>query len=166
MPRKRPVSPKPPGADKLIIEAKAQPVNKMGREFLRARPSAVSAGGIYENDLRMRHMAYEPSHGRKRTGQGRRDTMVGGMAQVSVSFPDAGARVDECRLTALVTQRAEGEGFTTRRLADYTEELAAANGIRAFEGCGGFTRQWCVDFCSERLGQGFDPATGELVWRA
>ena len=36
MPRKRPVSPKPPGADKLIIEAKAQPVNKMGREFLRS----------------------------------------------------------------------------------------------------------------------------------
>lgn len=100
------------------------------------------------------------------SGQSRMDTMVGGMAQVSVSFSDAGAHVDECRLTALVTQRAEGEDFTTRRLADYTEELAAANGIRAFEGCGGFTRQWCVDFCSERLGEGFDPAAGELVWRA
>ena len=100
------------------------------------------------------------------SGQSRMDTMVGGMAQVSVSFSDAGVHVDECRLTALVTQRAEGEDFTTRRLADYTEELAAANGIRAFEGCGGFARQWCVDFCSERLGEGFDPAAGELVWRA
>ena len=100
------------------------------------------------------------------SGQGRMDTMVGGMAQVSVSFSDAGARVDECRLTALVTQRAKGEGFATRRLADYTEELAAANGIRAFEGCEGFSRAWCVEFCSERLGGDFDPVAGELVWRA
>lgn len=100
------------------------------------------------------------------SGQSRMDTMVGGMAQVSASFSDAGARVDECRLTALVTQRAKGEGFATRRLADYTEELAAANGIRAFEGCEGFSCAWCVEFCSERLGEDFDPVAGELVWRA
>lgn len=100
------------------------------------------------------------------SGQGRMDAMVGGMARVSVSFSDAGARVEECRLTALVTQRAEGEALTTYRLADYTEELAAANAIRAFEGCAGFSRQWCVDFCAGRLGAGFDPQACELVWRA
>ena len=46
------------------------------------------------------------------------------------------------------------------------QELAAGNGIRGFEGCSDFSRQWCVDFCSERLGEAFDPASCELVWQA
>ena len=100
------------------------------------------------------------------SGQDRMDAMVGGLARVTLSFSPEGARVSECRLGALVTHRAKGEALTTYRLADYTDELAAANGIRWFEGCAGFSRQWCVDFCAERLGPGFDPVACEVVWRA
>ena len=97
--------------------------------------------------------------------QPRKDTMVGAMAQVSLLF-DGGCEVTSCMLTPLVTHRATGTAFTTYRLADYTEELAATNQIRGMSGCGDFSFQWCVDFCAERLGDAFDASTGRLVWEA
>lgn len=97
--------------------------------------------------------------------QPRKDTMVGAMAQVSLLFDGDGAcEVTSCALTPLVTHRAAGTAFTTYRLADYTEELAAANQIRGMSGCGDFSFQWCVDFCAERLGDAFDAASCRLVW--
>lgn len=96
--------------------------------------------------------------------QPRKDTMVGAMAQVSLLFDDGGCEVTSCALTPLVTHRAAGTAFTTYRLADYTEELAAANQIRGMSGCGDFSFQWCVDFCAERLGDAFDAASCRLVW--
>lgn len=92
------------------------------------------------------------------------ETMVGGMARVRASFQAGGASVTGCDLTALVTHKAAGTSFTTYRLADYTEELAAANNVHATAGAG-FSRQMCVDFCAEVLGTGFDPATCEFSWR-
>lgn len=98
------------------------------------------------------------------SGQDRKDSMVGSIARVTLSFSADGVRVGECRLTPLVTNKAGATNLTTYKLVDYTEELAAGNGIRNDAGCSDFTRQWCVDFCSERLGEAFDPATCELVW--
>ena len=95
----------------------------------------------------------------------RKDTMVGTMAQVSLRF-DGGCEVTSCTLTPLVTHRADGTAFTTYRLRDYTEELAAANQVRLVSGCADFSLPWCVDFCAERLGDGFDAASGVLVWEA
>ena len=95
----------------------------------------------------------------------RKDTMVGAMAQVSLRF-DGGCEVTSCTLTPLVTHRADGTAFTTYRLRDYTEELAAANQVRLVSGCADFSLPWCVDFCAERLGDGFDAASGALVWEA
>lgn len=92
------------------------------------------------------------------------ETMVGGMARVRASLADGGASVTECRLTALVTHKAAGTDFTTYRLADYTEELAAANDVHVTEG--NFSRQACVDFCAGLLGDGFDSATCDFVWQA
>lgn len=100
------------------------------------------------------------------SGQDRKDSMVGSIARATLSFSADGVRVSEFRVTPLVTNKAGATGLTTYRLADYTEELAAGNGIRSNAGCADFTRQWCVDFCSERLGNAFDPETCELVWRA
>ena len=92
------------------------------------------------------------------------ETMVGGMAHVRASLADGGASVTECRLTALVTHKAAGTDFTTYRLADYTEELAAVNNVHVTES--NFSRQACVDFCAGLLGDGFDSASCELTWRA
>lgn len=98
--------------------------------------------------------------------QPRKDTMVGGMATATLVFDGDACEVRACRLAPLVTHRADGTAFTTYRLSDYTEELASANQIRTVGGCEDFTRRWCVDFCSERLGGGFDADACELVWEA
>lgn len=90
------------------------------------------------------------------SGQDRKESMVGGMAQLSLSFVDGEPRVSRCRLVPIVTNKAGASGLSTYRLSDYTEELASGNGIRNNAGCSDFSRQWCVDFCAGRLGEGFD----------
>lgn len=98
--------------------------------------------------------------------QTRKDSMVGAMARASLLFDGKSCQVAACSLTPVVTHRASGTDFTTYRLADYTEELASANLVRGFSSCGDFSREWCVDFCAERLGDDFDTADCELVWQA
>ncbi|WP_455137872.1 CapA family protein [Thermophilibacter sp.] len=98
--------------------------------------------------------------------QTRKDTMVGAMARATLVFEDGGCAVSACRLTPLVTHCAPGTAFTTYRLRDYTEELAAANQVRTRGAQTDFSFQWCVDFCSERLGEAFDASSCELVWEA
>ena len=100
------------------------------------------------------------------SGQQRMDTMVGGMARATLSFEAGACRVSSCGITPVITNRGSGEALSTYRLADYTEQQAASNGIRDFDGCSSFSRQWCVEFCAGRLGDGFDAATCEFVWEA
>lgn len=100
------------------------------------------------------------------SGQQRKDTMVGGMAHATFTFEGDSCRVSSCALVPVITNRGSGEALSTYRLADYTEEQAASNQIREFEGCSDFSRQWCVDFCSERLGDAFDVQSCELTWTA
>ena len=98
--------------------------------------------------------------------QNRMDSMVGALVRATLVFDGDECRVGSCAVAPVVTHRAVGTAFTTYRLSDYTEELAAANLIRGYSGCAEFSYQWCVDFCAERLGDGFDASTGELVWEA
>lgn len=91
------------------------------------------------------------------------DTMVGGMAKVTLAKDEAGCEVRGWELVPVVTQRAQGTSLTTYPLPSYTEELAAANGIRGVDGSVDFSRAWVDGFCSEVLGPGFDPATGMLA---
>ena len=91
------------------------------------------------------------------------DSMIGGLAHVAVTFSGENMSVTSAGLTPLVTHKIYGPGITTYKLADYTEELASANAIRNDSGNGGFSRQWCVDFCANRLGDGFDAATCEYT---
>lgn len=95
--------------------------------------------------------------------QTRMDTMVGGMAHITLSFAGGACETAAAGLTPLVTQKAYGYGITTYKLCDYTEELAAQNVIRGEEGNSSFSRQWCVDFCAGRLGEGFDAETCEFT---
>ncbi len=62
-----------------------------------------------------------------------------------------------------MTHKIYGPGLSTYKLADYTEDLASGNAIRNDDGNGDFSRQWCVDFCASRLGDGFDPNTCEFT---
>lgn len=100
------------------------------------------------------------------SGQQRMDTMVGGMARATLSFEGGSCRVSSCSLAPVVTHRAGADPLSTYLLADYSEDQALRNGIREFSGCSGFSRQWCLDLCAERLGDAFDPTTCELVWEA
>lgn len=83
--------------------------------------------------------------------------MVGGMAKVRFVKDDEGARVREYSFTPTITQR---EGYTTNmtayRLADYTDELAAASTINATDPGEGATAGWYRDYCARVLGEAFD----------
>ena len=91
--------------------------------------------------------------------------MIGGMAKVTFEARaaekkggEATAAVRDWSFEPVVTHRAEGTAFTTYKLANYPEELAAQNGIRELEGCADFSRAWCDDLCAQVLGAGYDRA--------
>lgn len=90
-------------------------------------------------------------------------SMIGGLAHFTLTFEAGQCWASAVGMTPLVTHKIYGPGLTTYKLADYTEELAAQNAIRNDSGNGDFSRQWCVDFCANRLGDGFDPETCEFT---
>ena len=86
--------------------------------------------------------------------------MVGGMAKCRLVKDADGVHVESYGLWPTVTHRAPGTSFAAYKLCDYTEELAGANEIRSLDGR--FTREWCVGFCREVLGEGFDESSCSL----
>lgn len=87
--------------------------------------------------------------------------MIGGLGHAVLSFSGGSVTVSAAGLTPLVTHKVYSSSLTTYKLADYTEELAAAVSPN-LEG-GGFTREWCVEFCASRLGDGFNADTCEYT---
>ncbi|MBM6907320.1 CapA family protein [Collinsella intestinalis] len=93
--------------------------------------------------------------------QNRKDTMVGGMAELAFEKPADGAvRVTSARLTPVVSHLALSPQMSTYPIAGYTEELARANAVRSEPGCEDFSLSWCHDFCRRVLGDGYDAAAG------
>lgn len=90
-------------------------------------------------------------------------SMIGGLAHFTLTFEAGECSVSAAGMTPLVTHKIYGPGLTTYKLADYTEGLASQNAIRNDEGNADFSRQWCVDFCAQRLGEGFDSETCEFT---
>jgi len=85
------------------------------------------------------------------------ENMIGGLAKVRLVKDGDAAWVSSYSFTPTVTQRNPGyHGITAFKLPTYTEEQAAANGIATADPGKGWSRQWCVDFCSQVLGDGFD----------
>ena len=83
--------------------------------------------------------------------------MLGGMAKMQFGTVDGEVRVTSCSLEPVVTHKALDPSMTVYRLADYTEELAAANYVRQHAGCGDFSAQYCRDLAARVLGPDYDP---------
>ena len=83
-------------------------------------------------------------------------TAVGGMARVVMAKDGDGAQVERYELLPTVTHMERGEAFTTYKLADYTDELAAVNPA-------GIGRQACEDLCTQVLGDAYDEKASVLA---
>lgn len=93
--------------------------------------------------------------------------MIGGMATVVLSKHKAGAASDTISvksytLTPVICQRNVGHDMTVYKLSDYTDELAAANGINTVDKNVLFTREWCLDYCESVLGPSFNRESAVL----
>lgn len=83
--------------------------------------------------------------------------MLGGMAKLGFGTVDGEVRVTSCSLEPVVTHKALDPSMTVYRLADYTEELAAANYVRQHDGCGDFSARYCRELAAQVLGPDYDP---------
>ena len=94
--------------------------------------------------------------------QARKDTMVGGLAELAFerAADGSGVRVTSATLTPVITHLAMDPSMAVYPIAAYTEELAQANRVRAQSGAGDFTLAWCHDHCAEVLGESYDRASG------
>ena len=92
--------------------------------------------------------------------QARKDTMVGGLAQLTFEKGGGAVSVASAALTPVISHLSASTAMATYAISDYTEELAAQNGIRRTSGCADFTLAWCQDFCAQVLGEGYDREKG------
>lgn len=83
-------------------------------------------------------------------------TAVGGLAKVTLVKDADGPRIESYELWPTVTHMAAGTAYTTYKLADYTDDLAA-------QSYAGVTRQGCEALSRQVLGSAYD--TQEEVLR-
>ncbi len=88
-------------------------------------------------------------------GEGIADRMVGGMADVTIGrTPDGNVTITDYDIKPLVCHLSEGtDGVSVWFLSDYTEALAAEHAILLQDPA--FSREYCVDLCSEVWGDSF-----------
>ena len=86
------------------------------------------------------------------SGDGIANRMVGGMAEITVGFDEAGKGfIVDYGVNALVTQVEQGHGgVTTYFLRDYTDEMAGKNAI--IEQDANFSREYCTKLCTDIWG--------------
>lgn len=87
------------------------------------------------------------------SGDGIANRMVGGMAEITVGFDEAGKGfIVDYGVNALVTQVEQGHGgVTTYFLRDYTDEMAGKNAI--IEQDANFSREYCTKLCTDIWGR-------------
>ena len=90
-----------------------------------------------------------------------KQSMLGGLGHAVIDFKGGSVSAASAGLTALVTHKVYNANLTTYKLVDYNDELAAVASPNLEDG--GFTREWCIDFCQNRLGSGFDAETCEFT---
>ncbi len=93
------------------------------------------------------------------------DSLVGGMAKVTLCRDEHGVcSVVKASFVPVVTHLGAGEDMTTYPLYAWTDELAATNMRIGSYGMvpenTSCTREWVDGFCSDVLGDGFDPQSG------
>ena len=87
------------------------------------------------------------------SGAGTTDRMVGGMAQVTLHRNESGqVEIQDFGVEPLITHLRYGtQLITTYRLADYTEELAAAN--ETIQKDSAFSLEYCKNLCRQVFGE-------------
>ena len=87
------------------------------------------------------------------SGAGTTDRMVGGMAQVTLHRNESGrVEIQDYSVEPLITHLRYGtQQITTYRLADYTEQLAAAN--ETIQKDSAFSLEYCKNLCRQVFGE-------------
>lgn len=97
------------------------------------------------------------------SNQNQMPRMVGGMAKVSlVKEPDGTCYIDNYTYIPVVTHYVNGTDFCAYKLKDYTDELAAANGIKRYAGCSDFSLKYIENLCTQVLGEMYNTKTHQL----
>ncbi len=97
------------------------------------------------------------------SNQNQMPRMVGGMAKVRlVKDSDGTCYIDSYKYIPVVTHYVNGTDFCAYKLEDYTDELAAANGIRRYSGCSDFSLSYIENLCTQVLGEMYSTKTHRL----
>lgn len=91
------------------------------------------------------------------SNQNKMPRMIGGMAKIRLmKDSDGSCYIDSYQYIPVVTQYVNGTDFTAYKLADYTEALAEANGIRRYEDCTEFSLTYIENLCKQVLGEQYN----------
>lgn len=90
--------------------------------------------------------------------------LIGGMAKITLVKDKGGCYISRYSLVPTVTHKEFGyKGFTSYKLADYTDTLADRNNIKTADGFSEFSVSYASALCSDVLGKDFRIENGELL---
>ena len=97
------------------------------------------------------------------SNQNDNSNLVGGLAEVTLNkAADGTCSVGDYAFVPVVCHKGSGSDFTTYLLSDYNDELASTN-VGPYTSNTSCTVAWVNDFCSDVLGDAYDPSAERLT---